>query len=98
MLSALKCNDPFPKAKPALSPQKAVVSRIRAQQEEGLDVEYFESEEDAACNLGINIVWIKECVAGQRNCVLSKFTGKRFNFCKIYYSEFGTFDCGKAEK
>ena len=44
ILSILKCNDPVPKGRPTLPPQKPVVSRIRAEPEEGVDLEYFDSE------------------------------------------------------
>ena len=47
------------------------------------NTEEFQSIPEAAINLGMNIVFINECIKGQRDSVLSKYTGQRYTFIEL---------------
>ena len=79
MLDILKTVDPEPQiTNPVINPTPTL-DIIQAIELESEKTENFSSEEDAAYNLGTNKIWIIQCLAGERDNVLSRY-GKRYKF------------------
>ena len=84
MLDILKTVDPEPQiTNPVTEPKPALDCTIQAINLESKKIENFSLEEDAAFNLGANKVCIKECLAGERDNVLSRWSGNRYKFQRL---------------
>ena len=83
MLDILKTVDPEPQiTNPVTKQKKPALDTIQAIDLTTKKTEDFPSEEDAAFHLGTNKVWIKQCLAGDRDNVLSRY-GKRYKFQRL---------------
>ena len=82
MLDILRAVDPVPEiTHPVDTPTPPTSYIVKAIESGSVKIEMFPSEEDAAFNLATNKVWIKECLASERDNVLSRY-GKRYRFQK----------------
>ena len=79
MLDILKTVDPEPQVTNPVTKPTPASETIQAMELKSKKTENFPSEEDAAYNLGTNKVWIQQCLAGERDNVLSRY-GKRYRF------------------